>query len=106
MAFPRQTPRQSNWSPGPFAGETNASNYVKKVTVGENSALAKFSVISSNEAADFDMLVVTPSGQQLPAATASASETLSVPQPGARRLLRLRQPVREPPQQPGHQGHR
>lgn len=69
--------------PGPFAGETNASNYVKKVTVGEGSALAKFSVISSNEAADFDMLVVTPSGQQLPAATASASETLSVPNPAA-----------------------
>ena len=67
--------------PGPFAGETNASNYVKKVTVGEGSALAKFSVISSNEAADFDMLVLTPSGQQLPAATASASETLSVPNP-------------------------
>ncbi|WP_432416471.1 S8 family serine peptidase [Paenarthrobacter nicotinovorans] len=69
--------------PGPFAGETNASNYVKKVTVGEGSALAKFSVISSNDAADFDMLVLTPSGQQLPAATASASETLSVPNPAA-----------------------
>lgn len=67
--------------PGPFAGETNASNYVKKVTVGEGSALAKFSVISSDEAADFDMLVLTPTGQQLPAATASASETLSVPNP-------------------------
>ena len=67
--------------PGPFAGETNASNFVKKVTVGAGSALAKFSVISSNEAADFDMLVLTPSGQQLPAATASASETLSVPNP-------------------------
>ncbi|MFE4194359.1 S8 family serine peptidase [Paenarthrobacter sp. NPDC056912] len=67
--------------PGPFAGETNASNYVKKVTVGAGSALAKFSVISSNEAADFDMLVLTPAGQQLPAATASASETLSVPNP-------------------------
>ena len=60
---------------------TNASNFVKKVTVGAGSALAKFSVISSNEAADFDMLVLTPSGQQLPAATASASETLSVPNP-------------------------
>ncbi|WP_314324936.1 S8 family serine peptidase [Paenarthrobacter ilicis] len=69
--------------PGPFAGETNASNFVKKVTVGQGSALAKFSVISSNEAADFDMLVLTPSGQQLPAATASASETLSVPNPAA-----------------------
>ncbi|MCR1162638.1 S8 family serine peptidase [Paenarthrobacter sp. UW852] len=67
--------------PGPFAGETNASNFVKKVTVGEGSALAKFSVISSNDAADFDMLVLTPSGQQLPAATASASESLSVPNP-------------------------
>lgn len=46
--------------PGPFAGETNASNFVKKVTVGEGRALAKFSVISSDEAADFDMLVLTP----------------------------------------------
>ncbi|YCH06128.1 S8 family serine peptidase [Arthrobacter sp. alpha11c] len=67
--------------PGPFAGETNASNFVKKVTVGENSALAKFSVISSDEAADFDMLVLTPTGQQLPSATASASESVTVPDP-------------------------
>ena len=67
--------------PGPFAGETNASNFVKKVTVGENSALAKFSVISSDEAADFDMLVLTPTGQQLPSATGSASESVTVPDP-------------------------
>ncbi|WP_421913713.1 S8 family serine peptidase [Paenarthrobacter ureafaciens] len=67
--------------PGPFAGETNASNFVKKVTVGEGRALAKFSVISSDEAADFDMLVLTPSGQQLPSATASASESVTVTNP-------------------------
>ncbi|MFJ5955903.1 S8 family serine peptidase [Paenarthrobacter sp. NPDC092416] len=67
--------------PGPFAGETNASNFVKKVTVGEGKAMAKFSVISSDEAADFDMLVLTPAGQQLPSATASASESVTVPNP-------------------------
>jgi hypothetical protein len=49
--------------------------------VGEDRSLAKFSVISSDEAADFDMLVLTPSGQQLPSATASASESVTVPNP-------------------------
>ncbi|WP_410550392.1 S8 family serine peptidase [Arthrobacter sp. SIMBA_036] len=68
-------------TPGPFTGETDGSNYVKKVTVGAGSALARFSVNSSNDAADFDMLVLTPDGEQLSAATPSASESLTVPDP-------------------------
>lgn len=69
--------------PGPFAGSTNASNFVKKVTVGAGKALAKFSVISSDEAADFDMVVLTPNGQQLVSATGAASESVSVTNPAA-----------------------
>ncbi|UVJ41495.1 hypothetical protein NVV90_02520 [Arthrobacter sp. CJ23] len=69
--------------PGPFEGSTNASNFVKKVTVGSGKTLAKFSVISSDEAADFDMVVLTPAGQQLVSATGAASESVSVPNPAA-----------------------
>ncbi|WP_307794406.1 S8 family peptidase [Arthrobacter cavernae] len=69
--------------PGPFTGRTDASNFVKTVTVGPGKALAKFSVISSDEAADFDMVVLTPDGQLLVSATGAASESVSVPNPAA-----------------------
>ncbi|MGG5174470.1 S8 family serine peptidase [Pseudarthrobacter sp. J1763] len=70
--------------PGPLALETNASNFAKEVTVPAGSPLAKFSVFSSDDTADFDLVVFDPSGQPLLAQTASASESLSVanPRPG------------------------
>ncbi|WP_445260448.1 S8 family peptidase [Pseudarthrobacter raffinosi] len=67
--------------PGPLALETDASNFAKEVTVPAGSPLAKFSVFSSDEAADFDMVVFNPAGQALLAQTASASESISVPNP-------------------------
>ncbi|TAP43754.1 S8 family serine peptidase [Arthrobacter sp. S39] len=69
--------------PGPLALETNGSNFAKEVTVPAGSPLAKFSVYSSDEAADFDMVVFNPAGQALLAQTASASESISVPNPAA-----------------------
>ncbi|MGP4031088.1 S8 family serine peptidase [Pseudarthrobacter sp. 1C304] len=68
--------------PGPFAARADASTFVKTVQVPAGSPLAKFSVISSDPAADFDMWVVTPRGV-LTVATASASETVSVSNPAA-----------------------
>lgn len=70
--------------PGPLVLANNGSNAAKQVTVAEGSPLAKFSVFSSDEAADFDLLVFTPDGQQLASQTVSASESVSVtnPKPG------------------------
>ena len=68
--------------PGPFAGRPDASTYVKKVTVPAGAPLAKFSVISSDPGADFDMWVVTPRGVEQ-VATSSSSETLSIANPAA-----------------------
>ena len=67
--------------PGPMALAADGSNFVKEVTVPAGSPLAKFSVYSSDETADFDMVVFNPAGQALLAQTASASESLSVPNP-------------------------
>jgi hypothetical protein len=67
--------------PGPLALATDASNFAKEVTVPAGSPLAKFSVYSSDETADFDMVVFNPAGQALLAQTASASESISVPNP-------------------------
>ena len=50
--------------------------------VPAGAPLAKFSVISSDPASDFDMWVVTPRGVEQ-VATASASESLSIPNPAA-----------------------
>jgi hypothetical protein len=52
------------------------------VQVPAGVPLAKFSVISSDPASDFDMWVVTPRGVEQ-VATASASESLSIPNPAA-----------------------
>jgi hypothetical protein len=68
--------------PGPFAGRADASTFVKTVEVPAGVPLAKFSVISSDPASDFDMWVVTPRGVEQ-VATASASESLSIPNPAA-----------------------
>ena len=66
--------------PGPFTGATDASNLVKTVQVAAGSPLAKFSVISADPNADFDMYVMTPNGP-LTVATSSASESVSIPNP-------------------------
>lgn len=68
--------------PGAFTGVTDASNFVKDVVVPAGSPLAKFSVLSSDENADFDMYVMTPEGP-LTVATSSASESVSIPNPTA-----------------------
>ena len=66
--------------PGPFTGDTDPSNLVKTVTVPAGAPLAKFSVISADPNADFDMYVMTPTGP-LTVATSSASESVSIPDP-------------------------
>lgn len=68
--------------PGPFSGVEDGSNVVKTVEVPDGSPLAKFSVISADPNADFDMYVMTPEGP-LTAATSSASESLSIPNPAS-----------------------
>jgi hypothetical protein len=67
----------------------NASNFVKTATVPPGTAFAKFSVISSDPTADFDLYVLSPSGQLFTAATPSASESLSLdnPQPGTYTII-------------------
>ena len=68
--------------PGPFTGLPDASNVVKTVTVKDGAPLAKFSVISSDPGADFDLYVMTPDGP-VTSATSSASESVSIPNPTA-----------------------
>ncbi|MEE2570819.1 S8 family serine peptidase [Pseudarthrobacter sp. J64] len=67
--------------PGPLVLANDASNAVKEVTVPAGAPLAKFSVFSADDAADFDLVVMDPTGRALLAQTASASESLSVPNP-------------------------
>ena len=90
--------------PGPFAGRADASTFVKTVNVPAGAPLAKFSVISSDPAADFDMWVVTPQGVEQ-VATSSSSETLSIANPVRGRVHDLREPVLQPGRQ-GHEGKR
>jgi subtilisin family serine protease len=66
--------------PGPLDFVTNASNLVKTVEVPKDAPLAKFSVLSADPNADFDMYVMTPEGP-LTVATTSASESVSIPNP-------------------------
>ncbi|PYI67223.1 protease [Arthrobacter livingstonensis] len=75
--------------PGPLAVATDKSNFVKAVTVPAGSKLAKFSVISSDPTADFDMIVFNPDGSYSDVRTGSSSETLSLsnPAPGTYTLL-------------------
>ncbi|WP_445155409.1 S8 family serine peptidase [Arthrobacter sp. Hor0625] len=68
--------------PGPFAGRADASTFVKSVQVPAGVPLAKFSVLSSDPASDFDMWVVTPRGVEQ-VATSSSSESLSISNPAA-----------------------
>ncbi|MEZ2391263.1 S8 family serine peptidase [bacterium RCC_150] len=69
--------------PGPVSATGDASNFVKTATVPVGATFAKFSVVSSDPAADFDLYVITPSGQLLSSATGSASESVSINNPQA-----------------------
>jgi subtilisin family serine protease len=69
--------------PGPFKYAADASNFVKTVDVPAGAPLAKLSVFSADESADFDMVVITPDNQAIVVATASASESVSIPNPAA-----------------------
>ena len=62
-------------------GANDASNFGKTVQVPAGAPLAKFSALSSDPNADFDMYVVTPANQLVQVATSSASESLSIPNP-------------------------
>ncbi|SFT78366.1 Peptidase inhibitor I9 [Arthrobacter sp. ov118] len=66
--------------PGPFTAAPNAATYVKTVQVPAGSPLAKFSILSADPAADFDLYVMTPNGP-VTSATSSASESVSIPNP-------------------------
>ncbi|MBJ2120796.1 S8 family serine peptidase [Arthrobacter sp. MSA 4-2] len=70
--------------PGPASGTANASNSVTEVEVPAGTSLARFAVNSADANADFDLFVITPSGGEIAAATASASESvlLNNPAPG------------------------
>ena len=69
--------------PGPFRYATDASNFTKTVEVPAGATLVKLSVISADENADFDMVVITPDGRGIVAATGAASESVSIPNPAA-----------------------
>ncbi|WP_082177544.1 S8 family serine peptidase [Arthrobacter sp. RIT-PI-e] len=69
--------------PGSAAIGNNVSNAVKTVEVPANTSLARFSVLSSTEAADFDMFLVRPNGSVTQVATSDASETITLQNPAA-----------------------
>ncbi|TKV27350.1 protease [Arthrobacter sp. NamB2] len=75
--------------PGRLVNGNDASNAVKDVTVPEGAPVAKFSVLSDDPDADFDMFIITPAGTVTEVATADASETITIedPQPGAYRII-------------------
>lgn len=66
--------------PGEFRGTADASTFTKTVNISEGIPLAQFSVLSADPNADFDLYVMTPEGP-LFAATPSANESLSIPNP-------------------------
>ncbi len=75
--------------PGGLVNGNDASNAVKDVTVPAGAPVAKFSVLSSDPTADFDMFLVTPAGTVTQVATSDASEsiTLENPAPGKYRII-------------------
>ncbi len=75
--------------PGEYVAANDASNAVKTVTVPEGATVAKFSVLSGDPAADFDMFVIRPNGIETPVATSDASETITIenPAPGDYKIV-------------------
>jgi Subtilase family/Fibronectin type-III domain/PA domain/Peptidase inhibitor I9 len=70
--------------PGPLYGGTDASNQLSLTTVEPGTTSVSWHLQAGDEAADWDMFVMTPDGGTLNVATASGSEqlTLSDPAPG------------------------
>ena len=70
--------------PGPLKGGTDASNQLSLTAVEPGTTTVSWHLQSGDEAADWDMFVITPDNRTLQVATASASEqlTLSDPAPG------------------------
>ncbi|WP_298251812.1 S8 family serine peptidase [uncultured Arthrobacter sp.] len=75
--------------PGGLINGNNASNAVKDVTVPKGTPVAKFSVLSDDPTADFDMFLITPAGTLTQVATSDSSETITLenPAPGAYRII-------------------
>ncbi|MFK0073690.1 S8 family serine peptidase [Arthrobacter woluwensis] len=75
--------------PGPAGDKPDASNASKTVTVPAGTPFTRFAVVSSQDNADFDLVVLGPNGKVYTAATASASESVSLtnPEPGQYTLL-------------------
>ncbi|MHA7280811.1 S8 family peptidase [Arthrobacter sp. MDT2-2] len=75
--------------PGGVTNGNNASNAVKDVTVRKGTSVARFSVLSDDPTADFDMALITPAGTVTQVATADASETITIedPAPGKYRII-------------------
>ncbi len=76
-------------SPGGLVLGNNASNALKTVTIPAGTSLARFSVLSSDPAADFDMFLVNPNNSVTQVATSESSETITLtnPAPGTYRIV-------------------
>ncbi len=72
-----------NLVPGGYSTTANQSNSVTEVEVPAGTSLAKFAVNSADPSADFDLVVIDPTGEPFVAATASASESLLINNPVA-----------------------
>ena len=98
MGSPRRTPPAWNSSRARESWPTDASNLVKTVQVPAGRQLAKFSVFSSDQAADFDLYVMTPGG---PADRRDGPPASRCPFPTRRRALHnVREPLCQPQGQP------
>lgn len=67
--------------PGPAVFTNDESNYLTEVEIPEGTPFAKISLLSADDAADFDLFVIAPNGALYQVATASASETLTLQDP-------------------------
>lgn len=67
----------------------NASSMVREVTVGEGIEALNLSITAGASSADWDLYVITPAGRQISAATAAASESLTINDPAPGRYLAI-----------------
>lgn len=65
----------------------NASSMVREVTVGEGVKALNLSITAGSEDADWDLHVIDPAGRRVSAATAAASESLTINDPAPGRYL-------------------